>query len=405
MNTQTAPSADIPTVNKWKKWTDNPSVIITIYFLVTIILFIQVASLGKYNNFIIFRDSLQHLIHKLPLYNLYPTEYYDYYLYHPSFPVLFAPFALLPKEVGLGLWLLCSTAIFLYAIWQLPFEKKTNNIIAWFLLVEMSNAIQSSQTNPAMTAFMILAVVHMHRRQPIWAALYTCLCFFIKGYGAVVGIAFLFFPQKGKYLGWCAVWTLIGSALPLLFLSPAELKQEYIDWIQLLTSTTIKEDGSLLGMLHVIGQLPETIIPTFDKIALVIAGIALLWILGKGFFTKNPSYPWLLLAYLLIWIVIFNQSTEAPTYIIALTGTAIACYALPLPQTWRKICLWSLFIITSLSPTELVPPFIHKYAIAWHIKALPCAVILILLQYYIGVCNDSVFIKVSVRGQDLYDRN
>ncbi|SFW84804.1 glycosyltransferase family 87 protein [Chitinophaga sancti] len=362
----------------------HPVFIATIYIVATIILYIQAITTDRYNNFIIFRSSFYHLVHKLPLYQVYSAEYFDYFLYHPSFPVLFAPFALLPKELGLLAWLLASTLIFLYMVRQLPFTDNIKYIISWFLLIELSNAIQSEQTNPAMAAFMVLTVTSLQRQQQGRAAFFTALCFFIKGYGAITGLAFLFFPRKGSFIGWGLVWFIAGSLLPLLFISPQLLCQHYIDWFHLLTSSTIKEDGSLLGMLHVILGLHAPASELFDKIALLIAVVMLLHVLISGLVKRVQGFPLMLTAYLLIWIVVFNQSTESPTYIMAVTGVAIGCFAMPLPGTWRKCLLWFTLVIVSLSPTDLVPKFINQYAIALHIKALPCTIVLLFLQACIG---------------------
>ncbi|SFD47688.1 Protein of unknown function [Chitinophaga sp. CF118] len=383
-------------LKKFFGWTQRPVSITVIYFLITLILYIQAITTGRYNNFIIFRTSFYHLIHGLPLYQLYPAEYYDYFLYHPSFPVVFAPFALLPKEAGLLCWLMTSTAIFLAMLRKLPFSDNAKCVITWFLLVELSNAIQSEQTNPAMAAFMVLTVVYLQKQQPARAALFAALSFLIKGYGGIAAIAFLFFPRKGAFIGWGLVWGIIGTALPLLFISPTLLWQHYIDWIGLLTSTTIKEDGSLLGMLHTMLLLKPSVAAIFDKVALLAAVALLLYTLLCGFIRKVRMYPWLLISYVLIWIVIFNQSTESPTYIIAVLGIAVACYAMPLQPQWRSMLLWLALVLTSLSPTDLVPKFINQYAIAYHIKSFACTVTLIFLQGYIGGWkNSNVFIKTQ----------
>lgn len=371
------------------EWLRKPVTVTVIYFLITLILYIQAVTTGRYNNFIIFRTSFYHLIHKLPLYEIYPQEYFDYFLYHPTFPLLFAPFALLPEKIGLLCWLLTSTAVFLGMLRKLPFKEDTKCIAAWFLLVELSNAIQSEQTNPAMAAFMVLTVVHLEKQQSAKAALFAALCFFIKGYGAIAAIAFLFFPRKGAFIMWGIFWGITGTALPLLFIPPQLLVQHYIDWVHLLTSATIKEDGSLPGMFHSMFSLS----PSLDKIFLILAIILLLYTLICGFSKKVHMYPWLLISYLLIWIVIFNQSTESPTYIIAVTGVVIGCCMLPLQPRWRYLLLFFTLLFTSLAPTDLVPKFINQYAIALHIKAFACAVVLVFLQGYIGGWrNSNVFL-------------
>jgi hypothetical protein len=370
------------TTAAFSKWTTRWKLIAVIYFIVTVILYIQSIVTDRYNNFIIFRASLSHLLAGKPLYLFYPNEYRDMFLYHPSFPVLFAPFALLPKEIGLLCWLLGSTALFIYMIRQLPFKEEAKCMVMWFLLIELSNAIQSAQTNPAIAALMVLTVVNLQRQKSALAALFAALCFFIKGYGAIAAIAFLWFPRKGAFITWGLIWGVIGTALPLLFITPAQLLQNHIDWITLLTSPVIKEGGSLLGMLHTMTGMSEGM----DRYLLIVAIGMLIYMLVKA----RDAY--LVVAYLMIWIVIFNQATESPTYIIAVTGVAISCYALPLQQRWRAGLLWLTIALTSLAPTDLVPKFINYYAVNYFIKAFACTINLIVLQaWVIGWRNPKVF--------------
>ncbi|RAJ05078.1 uncharacterized protein DUF2029 [Chitinophaga skermanii] len=355
-----------------------------VYALGTIILYIQSITTGRYNNFIIFKASLGHVLHGQPLYRLYPAEYFDYYLYHPSFPLLFAPFAVFPKEIGLFIWLMSSTAVFLYALYKLPMKRSTQTALGWMLVLELLNAIQSAQTNPAMTAFMLLAVMNMDRRKPALAALFTCLCFFIKGYGAIIGLLFLFFEDKWKYLLYCAFFGIVGTLLPLLFLSPAQLIQEYTDWFHLITSSTIKEDGSVMGMIHAIFGLQQPFAGQVDKYLLLVAGLGMIWALVKTWQRPTAPYTWLMLGYLMLWIVLFNQSTESPTYIIAVTGAAMGLLMLPKGRTIH-ILLCLLVVICCLCPTDLVPKFINRIAITYRLKALPTFLVLLYFQYYIGV--------------------
>ncbi len=368
-----------------RKWWKSTSFIVVIYSLLTVVLYIQLVLTGKYNNFVIFRTSLRHLTEGMPLYNLYPAEYFDYYLYHPSFPVLFAPFAIFPQEVGLLLWLLFSTAIFLYAVQKLPIRNNVRILLYFFLLVELFNAIQSSQTNPAMTAFMLLTVVHLDKEQPGRAAFFTCLSFFIKGYGAVIGLLFLFYPKKWQYLGYCALYGVIGTLLPLLFVSPATLVDYYVAWFDLLTSSTIKEDGSLLGSIHEIWHLPEQVKPLLDKVMIGIGVVGLAAVFVMGLIRRQAHTPWLVAAYLLIWIVVFNQSTESPTYIMAVTGAGIGllCFAPTTP--WTKTLLVATLVITSLCPTDLVPKFLNEIAVRYRVKAIPCFAVLLYLQWLICI--------------------
>lgn len=356
--------------------------ITALYFIGTLVLFIQSLVTNKYNNFIIFRSSWDHMLHHQPLYLLYPDTYFDYYLYHPSFPVFFAPIAILPKAIGLFVWLIGSTWLFLYAIRQIPVKASKHYIICWLLILELLNAIQSSQTNPVMTALMILTVVNMDRKKPVLAALFTCLCFFIKGYGAIIGLLFLFFDKKWAYLKYCIIFGIAGTLLPLVVLTPTELLQSYKDWYGLITSSTIVENVSLRGMMHAIGHVPQLVTTPADMLVFITAVIGLVAAFISGGVYKPAFYQWIIGGYLLIWIVVFNQSSESPTYILAATGAVAGLMLIP-EKKLPVILLGLLILVTSLFPTDLVPKFINRFAVAYHLKVLPCVLILLYFQYYL----------------------
>lgn len=372
-----AGSAVFPLETDRRGWWHSTSSIVVVYLLVAVGLYLQSALTNRYNNFIIFRSSWRHLTAGLPLYDLYNGEYFDYYLYHPSFPIFFSPFAIFPQQVGLLLWLLFSAAIFLYALSKLPLSGNARTAMFWFLLLELGNALQSSQTNPAMTAFMLLTVVHLDKGNPARASLFTCLAFFIKGYGAITGLVFLFYPKKWHYIQYCLLFGIAGTLLPLLFVSPDILIGYYISWIELLTSSTIKEDGSLPGFLHTIMHVNDTLI-------LIAAIVAVIAVIATGLIRQQAITPWLVAAYLLIWIVIFNQSTESPTYIIAVTGVGLGLLMLPYNK-WTTILLCTTLVVTCLCPTDLVPKAINLISVKYRVKALPCFAVLLFLQWHTGV--------------------
>ncbi|MFB6456318.1 glycosyltransferase family 87 protein [Chitinophaga sp. Hz27] len=365
-----------PPTTKAKRYA---AVIAGAYMLGTLVLFIQAVLTTKYNNFTIFSHSWQHLSEHLPLYNLYPDEYFDYYLYHPTFPILFLPFAILPSHAGLLLWLLFNSAMVLYAIYQLPMDWRKKNLMSGLLLIEIMNAIQSSQSNPLMVALMLLTLVQFEKKNVKQAALFTCILFFIKGYGAIIGILFLFYGDKKKFLKYCFAFGIAGSLLPLLVISPMELIHAYKDWFHLISSATIKEDGSLFGMIHAMRHEPYLISTGMDKIVLVLAVIGLLTAIICTAVAGTQQSRFTLAAYLLIWIVIFNQSTESPTYAIAVTGAVMA-----LVMCSQKFIKWFLLglliFVASLAPTDLVPTSINHLAVSFQLKALPCLIILLFLQ-------------------------
>lgn len=376
------PVISLTAANRQPLWYQRPVTVTVLYFIGTLVLFIQSLATLKYNNFIIFRSSWDHMLHHMPLYQLYPDTYFDYFLYHPTFPVLFAPLAILPVALGLFVWLMGSAGLFLYALRQLPVAAHKRYIISWLLILELLNAIQSSQTNPIMTALMLLTVVNLDRGKPILAALFTCLCFFIKGYGAITGLVFLFYDRKLTYLAYCVLFGIAGTLLPLLVMSPGELLRAYHDWYQLITSPVILEDGSVRGMILAMLHLPPQAGSGIGKTVTALALSGLATALYFAWKNRPQQYHWILGGYLLLWVVLFNQSTESPTYIMAVTGAVVGLMMLP-EKPLSIVLLGLLVIVTSLCPTDLVPSFINKIAVNYQLKALPCLLVLLYFQYYL----------------------
>jgi hypothetical protein len=78
---------------------------------------------------------------------------------------------------------------------------------------------------------------------------------------------------------------------------------------------------------------------------------------------------------LLIWMVIFNHKAESPTFIIATPGVFIWFFNQK-KSTVNLVLLCCVVIFTSLSSTDLFPPFIREnYFEPYAIKAVPCILV------------------------------
>src|SRR5213592_1279867 len=69
-----------------------------------------------YNNFVIFRQSFEHLITGQNMYAAFPEEHGDFYKYSPTFALLMAPFYFLPVWLGLIIWNLTGALLLFYGI-------------------------------------------------------------------------------------------------------------------------------------------------------------------------------------------------------------------------------------------------------------------------------------------------
>ena len=98
---------------------------------------------------------------------------------------------------------------------------------------------------------------------------------------------------------------------------------------------------------------------------------------------KDLKFKLLLLASVLIFTVIFSSGSESPTYIIAFVGVGI--WFLLQTKPYSKFVLFLFvfaLILTSLSPSDLIPQFIREqYIRPYSLKALPCILIWLVIIY------------------------
>jgi hypothetical protein len=353
--------------------------IIGIYGLLALFVSIRMLINKDFNTYQIFYYSLEHLIAGKNLYVLYPAEYVDHYHYAPTFAALFAPIFMLPFSVGVFLWHLLFTAVWVYAIYRMPLTHSQKVFAYWFSMQELFTSLVNSQTNPLIAALSLFAFVSFEKRQPFWAAFFILVGFNIKIYSLVAAALFLLYPQKLRFLGYMLLWGVVLGLLPLLFTSPTQLVWQYENWVnQLLLKADYDKwaNTSIHKLVHLV------ISPDISTSVIIGAGVALfctVYVHVRKF--KERGFQMLLLASTLIFQVIFNPVAESPTYIIAVTGVVIWWFYSP--KTWLdKALLISCLVLTIFSPSDIFPRFLRELLVKpYALKALPCVLIWFRLLY------------------------
>lgn len=344
--------------------------IVILYFLLGIIVCFQLLH-STSNNFVIFTWSSRHLLGHQPLYQLYPQLYDDYFLYHPAFAVLFLPFSLLPYAVGVCAWTLLSTLLLLHAVRSLPgLATREKNLVLLFVLPEFINNLQYAQTNILLLALMLLVFTNFEKQHLLTAGLFTALCFCIKGYGGIIGLLFLLYPGKWKYLLAAASSTLLICLLPLLFGSWSETLGLYAGWLKMISSDEIRESMSVLGVARPWG-IGETFVTAAGGLLLLFTLI----LLSRAKTGARLS----LLSYLLVWVVLFNRAAESPTYQLALMGLGLWLAMHGFRGKWLLGGLM-LILMVYLASSDLFP-FIHQYFYDHQVKVLAFSIPFLLMQY------------------------
>ena len=372
-----------------RKFFSKPGIILGLYILLAIVLSLANFSKGQtkvfageekytfYNNYIIFKNAYFHLQENRNLYALYPEKQWDLYKYSPSFAAVMIALAYMPDWLGLLFWNLINVLVLFYGVRYFIKGPPHTIFMLWFIFNELVTSVMNSQSNPLMAGLLVAAFTFFEKDKVHWAALCIISTFYIKVFGILAVLLFLFYPHKGRFVLWCLVWSGVIALLPLIFTSPDMLLWQYQNWFQLLVNDHTGSYGySFMGVLHSWFGLNS------GKDVLMISGLVCMLI--PFLFThkfKDFNYRLTWFAALLIWMVIFNHKAESPTFIIAFTGIAIWVFSCK-PSMIIVSLAFLAFIFTSLAPTDIFPLTLRKnFFEPYAIKAVPCILIWCFLTF------------------------
>jgi hypothetical protein len=358
---------------------NNKRFIFILFVIAALFVSIKYTFFIDVNNYKIFFYSIRHLIEGVSLYADHPNQYFDYYLYSPTFGVIFSPVLLLPYKVGLFLWPFLFAAMWVLAVNKMPWTDKEKLFAWWFGIQELLTALDNVQTNPLIAAIPLFAFICMEKGKVFWAAFFIILGFYIKVYSIVAAALFVVYPQRVKFLISLAFWLLVFALLPLLFTTPSKLVWQYQLWMDRLFQKSEHDHRTNVSIHRLVNQ---TISQDISPVAIIGAGIALfcsVFIHIKRY--KEVYFRMLLLSQILIFQVIFNPVSESATYITAVTGVIVWWLYCPKARLdWFLVIF--CYIFTVMGPTDLMPRFIRKQFIEPYVlKALPVVLIWFRILY------------------------
>jgi hypothetical protein len=164
-----------------------------------------------------------------------------------------------------------------------------------------------------------------------------------------------------------------------------QLKFLYNSWLNLLS-----HDHAVAYGLSVLGWLYTWFGIEVNKLGLIIVG-AILFMIPLIRFKKYKDYYFRLLALasILLWVVIFNHKAESPTFVIAVSGVGI-WYFSQQRSIENLVLLILVFILTSLSPTDIFPRVIrNEWVNPFVLKAVPCILV------WVKIIIETTFAKYS----------
>lgn len=366
----------------------NLKFVFAVYAIITVVIsFIQYHQGVKvfdghnythYNNYVIFKNSYQHLVSNQNPYQLWVNEHWDLFKYSPTFALLMYPFYQLPDVIGLLIWNLLNTLILFFAFTGLKnLDSKTKSILLYFILPEMVIALQNSQSNALIAGLLIAALNFMERKNFIMATLLITLSVYIKIFGVVAFMLCLFYNERWKATASAIGWMILFAVLPAIVIGFDQLILDYKNWSIMLAADQDASVGlSILGWLktwfHI--DASKNMVTLIGAIALCIPMIRL-----KMY--QQYKFRILMLANMLIWVVLFNHKAESPTFIIAIAGAAL-WYFHSNGSRFDLSLLLMAFVFTSLSPSDLFPHFVRdNFFKPYVIKVIPMIIIWIKINY------------------------
>ena len=322
---------------------------------------------GTINNYYIFVRPFYNLLADRNLYLEYPQYYYDTYKYSPPFALLVGWLTLLPDWLGLLIWNAVGAAVLFGAVVRLFPDQRRGYLLFWLILLDFITSLHNSQSNALLTGLMLWTYVSLERGQMRWAGLCVALAFFIKIYGIGIGLIFLFYPGWWRGALWAILFGTLLALSPLILVSWPAFLVIYQGWFDIVRASATGIQLSVMGGLETwFGLVPPKG---------VVQGLGLLLLLLPLLhlrFRTDFAYRRLYVSAILIFVVIFNQMAESPTFLIPVTGFMLwwlwygrsTRLALPL--------LVVVFVFTCLAATDLYPAFVRNgFFIPYRIKVAP----------------------------------
>lgn len=346
----------------------RPRLVLVVYILLTIIVTITDIRQSTYNNYSIFSKPFFNLLAEKNLYLEYPNYYYDTYKYSPAFALFMGPFALLPDWIGLFAWNSLNSAVLYSAGCRLFQDTRYQALFLLLTISDMLTALHNSQANCLLLGLMLWVYINLENKKYAWAALCVALAALIKVYGVGIGLLFLFYPTPIRHGMWAILGILAVAFTPLLVVSWPTFQMFYREWYLIVHESKTLIQLSLMGVLESwFGVTPNA------KGLVQILGLLIL--LFPVFYWKawrEVIYRRLYVSSILIFVVIFNQMAESPTFIIPVAGFILWFLSYKESTPLSRVILVLALLFTMLPATDIYPRVMrHQFLDVYKIKAVP----------------------------------
>lgn len=314
----------------------------------------------RYANYLVYTDSTLDFWNGI---NPYTQEFVDahgrYFLYTPVFSVLYLPIALLPKWLGPFVWNLGNYTLFALSVFTLPKQYDAYKVkIFLFLLLILEQSIFPFQFNIVVAYCFLFSFTLLERGHGFWAVLLIMISTTIKVYGIVELLLLFCYPRAFRRLLYAFVLGGLLLLLPVLKTGFEGLLPCYENWWNMLTQH--QSDASYVSLLY--AWPLRYVLDYYRIVQLVTIGLVVVMFFCRFKRWCDFRFRAVTLGVLMGWIILWGDSSETHTYLIALAGYMLWYYLQEQHSLFDKVLFWALIVFFGLIPVDaFVPSSVHYF--------------------------------------------
>ena len=314
----------------------------------------------RYMNYLVYTDSTLDFWNGINPYTQdFVNEHGRYFLYTPVFSVLYWPIAILPKWLGPFVWNLGNYTLFILSVFTLPKPYNTHKTkIVLFLLLILEESVFPFQFNIVVAYCFLFSFTLLEKGHGFWAILIIMISSTTKVYGAVELLLLFCYKDRCRHLIYAFSLGALLLLLPTLKTGFSGLIPCYENWWNILSHH--QSNGTFASLLYAFPL--HSLLPYYRVIQLITICplIALFFIQHNKWhlFQFRAS----VLGILMGWIIVFGDSSETHTYLIALSGYMLWYYLQPVHTYLDVILLWGMVVCFEIIPADIfMPTSVHKF--------------------------------------------
>jgi hypothetical protein len=324
-------------------------------FVVVAMLSMLEALRGRHFNFMIFDTATTMFWNGVSPYGgAWKATGLDSFLYAPLFNIFFAPFAFLPDRIAPLAWNIFNFTLWFFAVFTLPekYTRENKCVTFMFTFLILCTTQLSFQYNVTVASVFLLSFSLLERDRGFAAVVLIMLSGFTKIYGIFQLGLLLCYPRFWRNMGYTLVAGLIFALLPAVRIPVEQLPAYYEEWVNALLA---HKDTRVWQTIFYIKPFFDTAPAYMNHIRVgVLLALAALLIYNRkkyGDFEFRAQS----LGILTGWVILFSDSSERHTYLIALAGYMLWYWTI-VPNRIDRILFWANFVVLTVMPVDLLCP-------------------------------------------------